>query len=270
MNLINGTPFPDMFEFGMACQSDNCLQQGDIIKKSEKYKIAIRPHAIGFLVVSNSCDLDHYNVSAMLFVPIYPFSHWYRDYSYKPKELADKIKKEANYERKVSFFISPLDGFNDKPSVAFIDDIISVPISRHIFKWEEVPGDEDAKFKDNLSKIFSIKWIKDAEIKKIDRTIRVSTGDKSLILELSEDKENVILTLENGKIINLVAVKKGSKLNVAITNQNIFLKDKVCSMKSPWREQLGWKMGNLFNRISTYTPEDDEIDTWAEKNKVNI
>ncbi|OPY51909.1 MAG: hypothetical protein A4E51_01447 [Methanosaeta sp. PtaU1.Bin055] len=48
---------------------------------------------------------------------------------------------------------------------------------------------------------------------------------------------------------------------------NILLKFRFSSLKAPWREQLGYKLGNIFNRVSTYTPEIDALHAWVEKYK---
>jgi len=273
MDLVDRTPFPDMFERRIACESNSCLLQGDIIKKSEEYELADRPFAIGYLVVSNSCDLDNYNVSAILFVPIYPFDHWYKDHSHRrPSEFANIVYKETNYGGKGSFFISPLDGFNDKPSVAFLDDIISIPISKHIFRWEEVPGADEGVFKYNLFNWFGIEWMIDAEVEKTETNmvIKASFDSRSLILELSEDKTNVVLTQDDDTTINFIANKKGNILSIAYSNQGLLLNDRMCSIKPPWREQLGYKMGNMFNRISTYSPNKDNVLSWAKTYKERV
>lgn len=48
---------------------------------------------------------------------------------------------------------------------------------------------------------------------------------------------------------------------------NILLKFRFSSLKTPWREQLGYKLGNIFNRISTYTPEIKDLNIWVEEYK---
>jgi hypothetical protein len=158
--------------------------------------------ALGYLVVSNSCDLERGGDDGLEWisvVPIYPYKAILNDIlddkvkkindirireqkkgkSYDAKgaletTIADIIQKEANYKPKYTFFISPLKIFNNMPTIAFLDDI---------------------------------------------RPIDFNSAE-------------------------------------------ILLKYKICSMKNPWREKLGFKVGNLFNRVSTFTPDVKDIRTW--------
>lgn len=40
------------------------------------------------------------------------------------------------------------------------------------------------------------------------------------------------------------------------------LRNRICSLKTPWREKLGHKVGYIFNRVSTDTPKTSEIGEW--------
>jgi len=198
MKLIEGTPFPDMFDRANDSCEIGCLCQGDIIKIS-KGKCDFfdeQDEAIGYLVASNTCDLQQHNdMEWICLVPIYPYELILGDYlddKYKliikklrkdekidakselETTIANVILKDSNYVPKFTFFISPLIEFNNIASIAYLDDIRSI-----------------------------------------------SLESKSILLE-----------------------------------------NKICSMISPWREQLGYKLGNLFNRASTYTPECKDITAW--------
>lgn len=43
-----------------------------------------------------------------------------------------------------------------------------------------------------------------------------------------------------------------------------FLKRRKSSLKSPWREKLGFKTGYLFNRVATHTPDKEDLKEWVE------
>lgn len=74
-SLIEGTPFPDMFEKGDCCKFGKYLFQGDIIKfvEEETNLFNKQKGIVGYLVVSNSCDLQQKNVKLrpILLAPIY-------------------------------------------------------------------------------------------------------------------------------------------------------------------------------------------------------
>lgn len=56
---------------------------------------------------------------------------------------------------------------------------------------------------------------------------------------------------------------KDERININFSFDRFLLKHRLCSMKPPWREQLGCRVGNLFNRVSTYTPPKEEIKSWT-------
>lgn len=210
MKLINGTPFPDMFE-KVDEEDKEYLFQGDVISEcgllqedpiSESGLISSTPSArhLGYLIASNSCDLRRLEDKRVIsLVPIYPFGytlknmiesatkrviaqknrHQKEGMDYDPEstlcsEVAGLIFSEANYARKYTFFISPLEKFDNLPSIAFIEVVRS---------------------------------------------------------------------------INKVSQKR-------------LLEHRIVSLRNPWREQLGCMMGNLYNRIATYSPEPSFIKCW--------
>lgn len=153
MELIGDTPFPKMFDFGET--GPLCLSQGDIIKiiKGECDFFDNQENALGYLVASNSCDLEHRVLKRVSLVPIYPFNLTMQKYlgekiiqirnkkeraeregkSFDPRGvlesiIADMIYDEANYVRKLTFFISPLEAFGNYPTIAFLDDIRSIEL----------------------------------------------------------------------------------------------------------------------------------------------
>ncbi len=42
-----------------------------------------------------------------------------------------------------------------------------------------------------------------------------------------------------------------------------FFSSRVASMLSPWREKLGYKIGNLFGRVATPTPDRGHVQDWV-------
>ena len=46
------------------------------------------------------------------------------------------------------------------------------------------------------------------------------------------------------------------------TELQIILKNRIKSIKPPWREKLGFKTGYIYNRIATYTPNFKGIKKW--------
>lgn len=275
MDFIEGTPFPDMFVKDDACLSDGrkekCLLQGDIIKISDKESRLFKKQmgAVGYLVVSNSCDLVNRNVRSILLVPIYSFDVWFNDHTKKQLDgRAKALYNEANYEKKATFLISPLAQFGNKPTMAFIDDIKSIRFSFNVFNWDDVPGIDSAKLTNFLTRVFGIDWVNDTNLEKIEdgNIIQASTETNTLFLVYNHSEAEAILIVDDGRINKFEARRVNGKLNVIFNLYTFLLKHRLCSLKPPWREQLGHKVGNLFNRVSTYSPEHPKIRDWVEEN----
>ena len=50
--------------------------------------------------------------------------------------------------------------------------------------------------------------------------------------------------------------------SIKITELKTILENRIISIKPPWREKLGFKAGNIYNRIATYTPQFKDIKKW--------
>lgn len=198
MKLINGTPFPNIFK-KVEEEDKEYLFQGDIISGCELISTPLTRH-LGYLVASNSCDLQRLDRKTVVsLVPIYPFEYTLKgiietatkrviaqkkrherektDYDVELAlclEVAELIFSEANYARKYTFFISPLEEFDNLPSIAFIEDVRSI----------------NTRFRKRL------------------------------------------------------------------------LEHRIVSLRNPWREKLGYMLGNLYNRIGTYSPKTSLIKGW--------
>jgi len=201
MLFIKDTPFPDIFYDN---DDEDHLFQGDIIKKEA---IPITENAIlGFLILSNSCDLNELKKKEFISIsPIFPFSITFNNmlnkafnqtrseikkiknnsgniekfdyFDFMLNKLSNYIKEEANYIKKYTFFLSPLKEFKNNPSIANLENIVSI-----------------------------------------------------------------------------------SK-----THSKILIKNRIKSIKPPWCEKLGYKVGYLFNRVATYTPDIKNIKRWSKE-----
>ena len=199
MSFIEGTPFPNIYKT-LDDDQKKYLFQGDIIRKCNLLSSSYSK-CIGYLIVSNSCDLQHLKKKKVIsLVPIYRFDETLekivkniqKKICSKKKEKASEtsirstfetifisevsriIQEEANYVRKHTFFLSPLTTFCERPSIAHIEDLISV--------------------------------------------------------------------------------KKEKK--------DILIKNRVSSLQNPWREKLGFMVGNLYNRVATFSPVLKDINDW--------
>ncbi len=147
MDLIESTPFPDIF-----CEPEKKSQifQGDVIKY--KNYIKTKQENLGFIILSNSCDLEKLRNKKIISVaPIFPFNYVFDDMvkeafkrtknklgtlksSKEVKEsftdlVSQFIYEESNYKKKYTFFISPLADFDNKPIIAHIEHITSIEIT---------------------------------------------------------------------------------------------------------------------------------------------
>jgi len=50
--------------------------------------------------------------------------------------------------------------------------------------------------------------------------------------------------------------------SINITELKTIFDHRIISIKPPWREKLGFKTGNIYNRIATYTPKVKDITKW--------
>lgn len=272
MDLIGNTPFPDIFEKDDICRSEKCLLQGDIIKFDDEPKLSKKQYdSIGYLVVSNSCDLENDNVRVILLAPIYPIDVWFKENSKNKNgtnkrfsDLAKDLHKEANYGGKGTFFISP-GKLGPDPAIAHIDDIKPIKPGVRVFSWNEVPGLGKRDFIENLRLLFKINWLKGAIIEKLegDNIIQAFVDNNTLFLIRDSSDDNVTLVINDGRIIKFKLRTNGEKQDVIFSFYEFLLKHRLCCIKSPWREQLGFKVGNLFNRVSTYTPAKDNTTSWT-------
>jgi len=87
---------------------------------------------------------------------------------------------------------------------------------RYLFGWDKIPGDDNVRLITFLKANYGITGVNTAEIEKIDddKTINVSTNEKSLSLKLNDEKTKVNLLI-NDRGVNEFTVKiENGKLNL--------------------------------------------------------
>lgn len=89
-------------------------------------------------------------------------------------------------------------------------------VKENFFGWNEIPGDDGARFIEFLRKNYGIAWLRAAKIEKIDdgMTIKIYTENHFLSLSLNNEKTKVILTVDDGRTDELIVKKEGDKLNI--------------------------------------------------------
>ncbi|MCZ7400798.1 MAG: hypothetical protein O8C61_01085 [Candidatus Methanoperedens sp.] len=88
----------------------------------------------------------------------------------------------------------------------------------YLFSWNKIPGNDNVRLTENLTKKFDIAWVKKAEIEKINnnKTIRIfnDTEKKSLSLILNNDKNKINLTIDNENIGEFNAKTEGDEIKI--------------------------------------------------------
>jgi hypothetical protein len=110
----------------------------------------------------------------------------------------------------------------------------------YLFNWNEIPGNDNKRLMEFLTREVRAEWVKDAKFEKInnDRTIKVSTENKSLSLKLDDKNTAVTLETDDDKTHKFVAKMEAGKLNV-YTEKKPFLEEEL--EKSMERLQKGEK-----------------------------
>lgn len=86
---------------------------------------------------------------------------------------------------------------------------------KYLFSWEDIQGEENIKLKDFLGRSYSLDWIKACQIEFIDaKTIKVFTGEKSLLLKLDEENGKLNLKLDDGRTGKLIAIQENDKWRI--------------------------------------------------------
>jgi hypothetical protein len=86
----------------------------------------------------------------------------------------------------------------------------------YVFSWTKIPGTDDKRLKEFLSKSYNIDWVCNAEIIKSedDKIINISNEDTTLSLTLTNEESEVILKVNNNRADDFLVKKENSELNV--------------------------------------------------------
>ena len=87
----------------------------------------------------------------------------------------------------------------------------------YLFSWDDIPGNDTRRLINILRNMFRVDWVETAIIEKIDdgMTIKVSTGNNSLLLKLNDDKTRLNLTINDFRTDEfIVRMNNNSKLKI--------------------------------------------------------
>ncbi len=83
----------------------------------------------------------------------------------------------------------------------------------YLFSWENIPGNDSEILLDFLKKKYGIDWVKTAKIDD-GKIIKVTAEKKYLLLSLNDEKTEVSLLIDDGRIDKFKAKTENGKLNV--------------------------------------------------------
>ena len=144
--------------------------------------------------------------------------------------------------------------------------------TEYLFNWGKIPGNDNVRLIEYLNRHFTIEWVKTAEIEKIDggRTIKVSTGNKSLSLSLNDEKTKVNLKIDDNRTYEFIAKKENSMLNIYDTDIPS-IKDRLSQIRILKKEYLfSWEIipGNGNGRLLEILMQNFSIE-WVKAAKIN-
>ena len=102
-----------------------------------------------------------------------------------------------------------------------------------VFNWKDIT-ENDGQLRDFLENVRGIKWVKNAEIKKIDgkEVIIVTSGKNSLKLKLNKEKSRVTIKIKKGESYEYIVKEEDNKLNAYQKEYNLWLKSSVKRFRS--------------------------------------
>ncbi|MCX6681157.1 MAG: hypothetical protein NTX42_12450 [Methanothrix sp.] len=94
---------------------------------------------------------------------------------------------------------------------------------KYVFSWDKIPGKDEGRLKEFLTKKFGIDWVKNAKIERIEnsKAIKVSTENNFLSLRLNDKKTEVFLEIDNGRTNKFIAKMVNDDLNIYELNSTI-------------------------------------------------
>ncbi|MFZ3382990.1 MAG: ATP-binding protein [Candidatus Methanoperedens sp.] len=149
--------------------------------------------------------------------------HFAIEFTFPDEDLREKIwrnifPKETPISNDVDYrFLSrfKITGGNIK-NIALNAAFLAAADSRHLFGWDEIPGNDSENLIDFVKKELGLDWVMDAKIEKIDnyRTIIISSDKNSLLLKLNDDKTKINLMTEDVNTEIWTAKMENGKLEV--------------------------------------------------------
>ena len=102
------------------------------------------------------------------------------------------------------------------PPQGFDNVWVELSKCKYQFHWDNVPGNDSDRLRGYLRHDLNIGWVKNATINKSvdNKTIHIFTNENTAEITLDEKKENAILWISDGRILNLKVRGKGSKLTI--------------------------------------------------------
>ncbi len=118
------------------------------------------------------------------------------------------------------------------------------------FSWEDIPGSDKEKIREFLMQNYDVDWIKTAKIDKInDDSIRIYTDINSLSLSLNDEKTEMSLKIDNGRIDTFTVQTENGKIKIKNLNSDRYHIDIL----------------EFLHKIEDKTKEEDKISTTAMK-----
>jgi predicted phage baseplate assembly protein len=106
-----------------------------------------------------------------------------------------------------------------RPAKAATVDVTFSLVTRYLFCWDDIPGNDDLRLREFLKQNFAIDWVETAKIEKIDniKTIKLSYQKNYLSLKLNDEQTEVNLEIDDIRTDKFVVKIEKSKLNIYLT-----------------------------------------------------
>ena len=192
-------------------------------------------------------------IGKILFIPIKS-----ETIIFKKTYFSDNVRIKADLS-KCSFANSNIERVDMTDSSWIRDDM---------FRWEDIPGNDNVRLIEFLKQNFGVDWVKTENIKKIDNgmTIKVSTQKNNFTLKLNNEQTEVNVTIDDGRTNKFGVKIENSKLNICYKPKpkNFYsvliewLKKTVLKPETPmkiWEERHGnlksnWKeLEGIYRRL---------------------
>ncbi len=145
----------------------------------------------------------------------------------KADKLGSNIRDNAKntFQRSLSHYRNGLNAEFDRNPKAFLDFCTSIEViaghygeGRCLFSWDNVTENDSEELIRYLIDEFGIKWVKDAEIIKLDnddsKTIRIFKDENSVEIRIDEKAGKAILITSDFRTRYLKAKNENGKLNI--------------------------------------------------------